>query len=189
MTSQGVRIHGTVRSLVALATSPLSANVVGLVVLLLLIGAGVGLLPDVDGTPDWWSPLAAVDVSLASGDLHTAVRQWHEARAEALAARNWEGLIEVGDAYRRLGRAGGFVPTADATARRLYLTALSTARGQASVDGALRAADAFAGLGERALAEASLVVAARIARDDTDEEARVRGVARRARERPPSAAR
>lgn len=188
MISQGTRTERVVRFFVSASLSPLGVSVLGLAMALLLVGIAAGLLPDVDATPNWWSPLAAVDHSLAAGDVHSAVLRWHEARAEALAARHWEGLIEVGDAYRRIGLAGGFVPAADATARRLYVAALSTARGQESVDGALRAADAFAGLGERGLVEASLVVATTVAGNDTAEQARVRGSARRSQDRRPRTA-
>lgn len=188
MTSRGVRLDRSIRFFVDASASPLAPNVAGLAMLLVLIAVGAGLLPD--GAPrNWWSPLAGVELSLAAGDVQAAVRQWHEARAEAAAARHWEGLIEVGDAYRRIGMAGGFTPAADVTARALYLAALSSARGQASVDGALRAADAFAGLGEPGLVEVSLGVAARIAGDDADEQARVRRAARRTRARSGATAR
>src|SRR5262249_55940974 len=76
--------------------------------------------------------------ALAAGDVVLAVRHWREGHAAAMASRRWEGLVEAGDLYRRIGARGGFHTDAVARARDCYLTALLRARGERSLDGVLR---------------------------------------------------
>lgn len=168
-----------IRLVLSGSLAPLGVSVVGFAVALLLVVLAPVVLPDLDRTPDWTSPLVEVDRFLAAGDIPSAVLHSHHARTEALAARRWEGLIEVGDAYRRIAVAGGFVPEADATARQLYLAALSRARGEGSLDGALRAAEGLAALGERDVVVVALAVARTLAGEDVRAQARVQVLARK----------
>src|SRR5437879_897259 len=46
------------------------------------------------------------DEALTAGDVVLALRHWREGHAVAVASRRWEGLVEAGDLYRRIGGAG-----------------------------------------------------------------------------------
>jgi len=105
------------------------------------------------GLDRWLLPLREVEVALARTDLPAARRAWQEAYQAALGSWRWEGMLEVGDARLRLGRAEGHREAAVARARSLYLAALCRARQQRSVEGALQTAEAFARLGDRRVAE------------------------------------
>ena len=121
----------------------------------------------------WKAHLHLVDTELASGHVDVAVRAWHDAYAAALETRNWEGMIAVGDAFMKIGRAAGTPGGARMNAREAYLTALIRARRNGSVDGALRSGEAFAGLGDRAIVEQSLYIAAQLATGDEQAQQRV----------------
>jgi hypothetical protein len=114
------------------------------------------------------------DEALAAGEIVRAVRHWRQGHTVALASRRWEGLVEAGDLYRRIGAAGGFHTDAVARARDCYLTALLRARGERSLDGVLRATDAFIDLGDDAIVEWGLENARRVAARDHDPRARER---------------
>jgi hypothetical protein len=140
-------------------------------VLVLLLG-GLGALAAVTadrsvavlagGAPaaaDAWRPrLQAMDAALARRDAGAAARAWHDAYAAALASRRWEAMLEVGDAAPRAGATGGG-EEARARARQAYLLAFTRARQEGAVDGVLRAAQAFADLGDRDAATQCLRVA------------------------------
>jgi hypothetical protein len=111
----------------------------------------------------WTAHLPSVDGALAAGDVKAAVRAWHTAHAAALASGSWEGMIEAGDAYLRIGRAAGARTPAEAKARQAYLVALFRARAQRSLDGVLRAADAFAQLGDDEVVAQGIAVARALA--------------------------
>src|SRR5213594_3970757 len=83
----------------------------------------------------WSAHLQKVDAALARNDVNDAESAWREAYAAALKSRHWEGLVAVGDAYRRLGDRAGFHNTSDAKARETYLAALFRARSQGSLEG------------------------------------------------------
>jgi len=100
---------------------------------------------------DWQVRLTRMDEALARDQIAGAEILWRQACAAALRSRHWEGMIAVADAYRRLGARAGF--RADAKARQLYHTALVRARGEMSVEGVLRAAQAFAELDDHAVVE------------------------------------
>ncbi len=114
------------------------------------------------------------DEALAAGDVVLALRHWHEGHAVAVASRRWEGLVEAGDLYRRIGARGGFHGAAVARARECYLTALLRARGERSLDGVLRATEAFVDLGDEALVERGLEIARQVAARDADPRGRER---------------
>ena len=107
----------------------------------------------------WKARLQRVDDALARNDLAGAEMLWREAYAAALKSRHWEGMVAVGDVYRRLGERAGFHKTSDAKARETYLTALFRARSQGSLEGVLRAAQGFADLGDHGIVEQCIRVA------------------------------
>jgi hypothetical protein len=100
--------------------------------------------------------------------------------AEVLAARtvtpavsaprasSWEASLRIGDAARARGEAPA--------ARRAYLTALFRARGARSLAGVVRAAEGFGALGDDAVVEHALRIAAAlpVGAADADTLARLR---------------
>jgi len=114
------------------------------------------------------------DEALTAGDVALALRHWREGHAVAVASRRWEGLVEAGDLYRRIGARGGFHAAAVARARECYLTALLRARGERSLDGVLRATEAFVDLGDEAIVERGLEIARQVAARDVDPRGRER---------------
>lgn len=123
--------------------------------------------------PAWAGHLRTVDAALSRRDLGAAERAWREAYVAALSSRSWEGMIEVGDAYLRLGRADGRLSGYQSRARQHYLEALFRARGQRSLDGILRSAEAFAALGDQGVVQQCLRVAEQVAGADPVAVARV----------------
>ena len=120
------------------------------------------------GPPPWHVSLARASEAIERNDYPAAARLWHEAYLAAVNARRWDGLVEVADAYRRLGERGGFEQTARARARELYLTALFRARSEGSLDGVLRVAAAFVELEDREATEQCLQIAQRVAERGQD---------------------
>jgi hypothetical protein len=129
----------------------------------------------------WQAQLDRVDEALGRNDQAQALLLWREAYAAALRSRHWQGLVAVGDTYRRLGARGGFEKAAVAKARQAYLVALFRARQEGSVDGVLRVADAFAELGDDAVVQQCLAIARATAAQAHDARAtdRVRAFAER----------
>jgi hypothetical protein len=129
----------------------------------------------------WKARLQGIDDALARNDVAGAEGFWREAYAAALKSRHWEGMVAVGDAYRRIGARAGFRAIAHAKARETYLAALFRARSQGSVDGVLRAAQGFTDLGDHAVVEQCLGVARSVAAQSKDPHAgeRVRMFAER----------
>ena len=117
--------------------------------------------------------LAVVEQELEHGHVDVAVRTWHDAYGAALESRTWESMIAVGDAFLAIGRVSGAVRGARQNAREAYLTALIRARRDRSVDGVLRAADAFRRLDDRAVAEHCLRIAGQLAAGDEHAELKV----------------
>jgi len=123
-----------------------------------------------------------MNTALASPNVTAAEEAWHEAHRAALGSRQrWDGLIEVGEAYLRIGELANERQAAQPTARRLYLTALFRARQQSSLDGVLRTAEAFAALGDREVVIQCLRVADQVAERARDPQARARVEAFRGR--------
>ena len=132
--------------------------------------------------PPWVVPLQRMNTALASPNVTAAEEAWHEAHRAALGSRQrWDGLIEVGEAYLRIGEVANDRRAAQPTARRLYLTALFRARQQSSLDGVLRTAEAFAALGDREVVIQCLRVADQVAERARDPQARARVEAFRGR--------
>jgi hypothetical protein len=116
----------------------------------------------------WTTHIRQIDRALGEKDLTGAVRAWHEAYAAAMGHPRWEGLLEVGDASLRIGEAPTVATTFVGKARRAYLAGLFRARDQGSLEGVLRAADAFAALGDREVVQRSLRMAEAVAAHGAD---------------------
>jgi hypothetical protein len=111
----------------------------------------------------WTAHLGAMDRALQAGDVHAAQAAWREAYGAALGSRRWEGFADAGDAALRLGRASGSPTAGVPRARELYLSALFRARDTGSLDGVLRVAGAFNGLGDREVMVQAVRMADRLA--------------------------
>ena len=121
----------------------------------------------------WRAHLDVIEKELERGHVDVAVRVWHDAYGAALESRSWESMIAVGDAFMAIGRASGTPGGARMNARHAYLTALIRARRDRSVDGALRSAEAFRDLDDRAIVEQCLHIAAQLAAGDEQAQQRV----------------
>ena len=119
----------------------------------------------------WTVHVRQVDDALAKRDVGAAERAWRDAYAAAVASRRWEGMLEVGDAARRVGEVASARMTADARARGAYRAALFQARQQKSLDGVLRTAEAFAALGDREVVAQCLRIAEHLATEARDPQA------------------
>ena len=123
--------------------------------LLLLLLVGVIVLPQIPDASadadrgDWAARIAEMDRGLARGEMTAATVAWREAYVAAHVSRGWPGMLAVGDAALRAGRAAGTPEVFEPRARRAYLTALLRARRQASPNGVLAVAEAFGRLGDR----------------------------------------
>jgi hypothetical protein len=106
--------------------------------------------------------LRAVEDAVGRGDLAAAERLRWALHREALAGRRWTAWLLAGDAARAVGRGAPDPRPMRAGARRAYLEALFRARGQGSVDGVLRTAEAFARLGDHEVVEGALRIAERM---------------------------
>jgi len=135
--------------------------------------------------PSWAGPLRAADAALAQGNVQGAVRAWDVAHLAAAGSLQWDGLIEVGDLYLRIGEAAGRRDTTVATSRRAYFAALFRACQAESLEGILRVADAFARLGDAQIVEECLTLARLQAADDDTARARVADFVRALAERGP----
>jgi hypothetical protein len=160
-------------------------HVLGVAITAVLIGAASTYGESRSGAAPspWVAPLQRVETALASQNVSAAEEAWHEAHRAALGSRQrWDGLIEVGEAYLRIGEVGNRRhAAAQATARRLYLAALFRARQQGALDGVLRTAEAFAALGDREVVTQCLYVAGQVAERTRDPQAPARIEAFRAR--------
>ena len=140
--------------------------------LLFLLSTAVALpvIPGAEaGGSDWAAQIQTMDEALARHDAATAQAAWREAYAAAHAGREWPGMVAVGDAAIRLGRATDTVAVAESRARRVYLTALLRARRQGSLDGVLAAGEAFGRLGDREVVQQALSVATDLAKRSGDD--------------------
>ncbi len=136
--------------------------------------AGHRSAPEGDHSAPWTIHLRRADEARVREDLGDADQAWREAYRAARMSQRWEGMVEVGDAYLRIGESFGFRAAAEARARQLYLAALFNARGSGSLDGVLRAGEAFAVLGDRDVVEQSLRVAEQLAARPRDTQAQDR---------------
>jgi hypothetical protein len=122
-----------------------------------------------------WEPyVAQMSTALERRDVRAATRAWYDARAMALAQGRAEGLLDVGDAYRRLAGVTGLPDGGASVARQLYLSALFRARYERSLAGVVRATEAFESLGDAAVVAHGLRVAHGVAAADPDGAAHAR---------------
>jgi hypothetical protein len=144
----------------------------GIVALLgLLSGHGTA----VAGPQGPWVPaVEQVDAALARKEYSAALRAANQAYMLALASERWDGLIAAGDLYRRIGQATGLHVSFELKAREAYQRALFRARHQASVEGVLRATEAYAALGDEKMVTLGLRVAERLAAGNREALADVR---------------
>ncbi len=117
----------------------------------------------------WADDVQTVDDALHAGNVGVADWAWQHAWGAALGSRRWDGMLAVGDAALRIGERSGDRPAAARRARRAYLAALFRAREARSVDGVVRAAEAFLDLGDREVAQTGLGMAQAMARRASDE--------------------
>ena len=111
----------------------------------------------------WTAHLATVDQALARHDVSGAVAAWQDAYGAALGSRGWEGMIAVGDAFLRIGAEAGSPNGSRPNARQAYLNALVRAHRDGSATGMRRTAEAFAALGDEAVAAQCFRVADQLA--------------------------
>ena len=140
-------------------TTPLALFLFGTLAL-----SAVPLGPTEAAGVDWGARIAEMDRALAQGDAPAAAAAWREAYVAAHVSRDWPGMLAVGDAALRAGRATGTLEVFRPRARRAYVTALLRARRHGSADGALAAADAFGRLGDRDAERQARAVAAQLVR-------------------------
>ncbi len=122
----------------------------------------------------WVGPLQRVDDALAWKDVRVAERAWNAAYVAALGSGRWDGMVEVGEAYLRIGEVAGDLKLSHPTARRSYQEALFRARAEGSLDGVLRVAEAFAALGDGEVVEQCLRIAESLAARAGDPQVRDR---------------
>jgi hypothetical protein len=133
--------------------------------------------PRSTASPD--DAIRAIDAALDRGDVGAARAEWHEAYRAGLRRRQWEEMAALGDAALRLTASGQRI--GEAQARQAYLAALFRARAASSLPGVLRAAGAFATLGDRDVVEEALRIAELTAGRTSEPGARDRIAAFRAR--------
>jgi len=107
--------------------------------------------------------LVQVDDALGRQDLVGARRASQAAYELARQSRSWRALVDAADAHRRIATAPAGTPAAASRAREIYLAALTRARAEGSLEGVLGAAEGFAALGDRDVAEQALHIAAKLA--------------------------
>jgi len=113
-----------------------------------------------------------MDQALAQRDVTAAESAWHDAYTAARGTRErWDGPLEVGNAYLRIGHLAKGRKIVEPTARKLYLTALLRARRLSSLDGVLKTAETFAALGDREVAEECMAVAITLGRRSSERHA------------------
>ena len=110
-------------------------------------------------TNSWRGHLRSVDRALGQRDVDEARRAWKDAHLAAVESFSWEGLIATGQASLRIGDATEGRPLAEPAARRAFFAALYRACRENSVEGILRAAEAFDDLGDREVVEECLGLA------------------------------
>jgi hypothetical protein len=112
----------------------------------------------------WAVHLSMLDAAITARDVARAARAWPDAWGAALRSRRWEAFVAIGDLALRAGELDGARPSLARTqARQAYQAALFRARGERSVEGVLRAAEAMMAMGDREMPEAALHLARRLA--------------------------
>jgi hypothetical protein len=133
----------------------------GLLILLAIVEAMGAEVP-------WADYIAAVDQAVAARDARATTQALGRAYNAALGSRRWEGLLVVGDAAVRAGRALDMPEPALRQARRAYMTGLLRARDVNAIDGVLRACQAFAAIGDASVVAQCLRIAEDLAISSRD---------------------
>jgi hypothetical protein len=130
-------------------------------------------------TAEWTRSIARIDDALQRGDTAAALAAWRASYTDAVRRGWWEQLADAGDAALRIGDVPDLAGPSRAAARKSYLAALFRARADGSVDGVLRIAQAFAGLGDRAVVEQCIRIGRELADADGHDRDRVQAFAQR----------
>jgi hypothetical protein len=148
------------------------------IILLFLVGSRMGRQPpDLDRQteePQWRASLRTMNEALRQKNPRAAEMAWRDAYGAALASRDWEPMLEAGAAYLRIAEVAGTPAARYPKARTAFLAAFYRARQQDSLKGVLRAAEAFARLGDREVAAQCLTVAEGMAARGGDPQAQAR---------------
>jgi hypothetical protein len=137
-------------------------------------GVAVGEPARAAAEAPWAEHVGTLDAALARQDLPAAWRAWHAGYGAARRSPRWEGFVVMGDAALRIGARPEASALALARARTSYLAGLFRARQQRALDGVLRTAEGFTGLGDREVVEQCLRVARVLAAESRDPEAAAR---------------
>lgn len=153
--------------------------------LLLAIVEAIGAAEAIAGDAPWADYVIAANQAVAVKDARGATWALGHAFNAAKGSRGWDGLLVVGDAALRAGRALDLERTTLPQARRAYMMALLRARDAGAIDGVLRACHAFATIGDRQVVERCVDVAEGLATRSRDSRAlaEVRAVAERLTDR------
>ena len=127
-----------------------------------------------DSQPVWTGGLERVDTALAADDIIGAILAWRTAYTSALGSRRWDAMLDVGDAYLRIGDHARGRDTYEPKSREAYLIALFRARREGALDGVLRAGQAFAALGDREVVRQCIRIAESLAAQRGDAASRER---------------
>jgi hypothetical protein len=145
----------------------------------LLINGVSRVVVEPDPVPSGRSLPMSVEAALDQGDVLTAVRTTDAAYQRAARDRSWQSLIEVGDAYYRIAGKAEAPEGATKKAQDTYRAALHSARRAKSLDGVLRAAEAFGQIGDADQVELSLHIARTLAGSDAEAIGDIRAAAGR----------
>ncbi len=141
-------------------------------VILLFVGAIVAVVRgplEQEDHDSWAVHLHQMDEALARRVLRGAIRPWHLAYRAATRTEGWEGIGAVGQAYFRLmaqlgeDRQTAALAPGPIVMRSVFHAVLARALRQGSAEGAPRAADGFAALGDAEMARRAREAAGRLA--------------------------
>lgn len=139
-----------------------------------VVGEEIFVKAAVAGDSPWYVHATQASAALEAGAFTAAAQHWQEAYASAIESRRSDGLVELGDLYRRLGARAALTDVGVMRARQCYLIALLRARSEGSIDGVLRATEAFLEIKEDAMVAEGLRLARQVASQDPDPRARER---------------
>ena len=125
--------------------------------------------------------ITAIGGAIQRGDVAAASAAWRAAFQSLRPTQDWEGMAALGDTALWIAGVSGARDPWEADARRAYLGAMFRARSEDSLDGVLRATEAFATLGDRDVAQEGLRIAESVASRAGTVEARDRVFTYRAR--------
>lgn len=157
-----------------IVTTPLVRVAVALFGCAAVVLAVLAWRADPQSPADWAAPLERLEAALSQDDLREAQAAWADAYRAAMWARDPDGMLATGRAWIRIGEASREGLAAVPEARRLFLAAFAQSRERGDADGVARAAEAFARLGDREIAERAFALAMSLAGRSADPDARER---------------